>query len=134
MRDVPDAALDAEILAIGRELAREVANATVALITPRWEEPYGLVVAEALACRTPIAGFARGALPELTNAETGVLAPADDVEALAACIPRAAALSRAACRARAEANCDMHRMIDRYESLYHREIARVSGARTVPAR
>ncbi|WP_245215032.1 glycosyltransferase [Pararoseomonas indoligenes] len=117
-----------------RELAVEVARASVALITPRFDEPYGLVVAEALACGTPIAGFARGALPELTNEKTGCLAPPDDVDALADCIPRAAALSRAACRARAAANCDMHRMVDHYEALYHREIARAAAAGAMAAR
>ena len=117
-----------------RELAGEVARAAVALVTPRWEEPYGLVVAEALACGTPVAGFARGALPELTDAATGCLAPGDDVAALAACIPRAAALSRAACRARAEAHCDMHRMVERYEALYRAEVARFAGAEAVPAK
>ncbi|MCR0984572.1 glycosyltransferase [Roseomonas populi] len=117
-----------------RELAGEVARAAVALITPRFDEPYGLVVAEALACGTPIAGFARGALPELTDAETGCLAPPDDVETLADCIPRAAALSRAACRARAAVNCDMHRMVGRYEALYHQEIARAAAAGALAAK
>ncbi|WP_338664156.1 glycosyltransferase [Pararoseomonas sp. SCSIO 73927] len=117
-----------------RELSREVARASVALITPRFDEPYGLVVAEALACGTPIAGFARGALPELTDERTGCLAPPDDVEALADCIPRAAALSRAACRARAAAHCDMHRMVDRYEALYHQEIARAAAAGALAAK
>jgi len=107
-----------------RELAGEVARASVAIITPRFEEPYGLVVAEAMACGTPIAGFARGALPELLTEETGLLAPPDDVDALAALIPRAAGLSRAACRARAEAQCDVNRMVERYEALYRAEVAR----------
>jgi glycosyltransferase involved in cell wall biosynthesis len=105
-------------------LARAVAGASVAVITPRWEEPYGLVVAEALACGTPVAGFARGALPELVDARTGRLAPADDVAALAAAIPAAAGLSRAACRARAEAICDARAMVDGYEALYAAELAR----------
>ena len=45
-----------------------IANAQVCLCTPNWEEPYGLVVAEALACGTPVAAFARGALPSLLDA------------------------------------------------------------------
>jgi UDP-glucose:tetrahydrobiopterin glucosyltransferase len=105
-------------------LARAVAGASVAVITPRWEEPYGLVVAEALACGTPVAGFARGALPELTDARTSCLAPADDVVALARAIPAAAVLSRAACRARAEEVCDARAMVDGYEALYARELLR----------
>jgi len=104
-------------------LAAEIGRASVAVITPRWEEPYGLVVAEALACGTPVAGFARGALPELLDEATGQLVPADDVAALARALPAAAALSRQACRSRAEALCDARVMIDRYEALYHRMLA-----------
>ncbi|WP_458094381.1 glycosyltransferase [Roseomonas sp. WA12] len=105
-------------------LSRAVAAASVAVITPRWEEPYGLVVAEALACGTPVAGFARGALPELTDAATGRLAPADDVGALARAIRAAASLSRADCRARAEAICDARVMVGAYEELYTAEMER----------
>lgn len=118
-----------------RALAREVAGAAVAVITPRWEEPYGLVVAEALACGTPIAGFARGALPDLTDTGTARLAPGDDVEALARAIRDATGLSRAACRARAEARCDARVMVDGYETLYRAEVARTAARReTAPAK
>lgn len=109
-------------------LATEIARASVAVITPRWEEPYGLVVAEALACGTPVAGFARGALPELLDDSTGRLVPADDVSALAKAITEAAALSREACRRRAEVLCDVRVMIDRYEDVYRRVLAPSAAA------
>lgn len=99
-------------------LAELVGGATAFLCTPRWEEPYGLVVAEALACGTPVAAFARGAIPALLDATCGVLAAADDVAALAAAAQRAMALDRTACRERAEAICDAEAMIDDYEALY----------------
>ena len=107
-----------------RRLAHAVGQAAVALCTPRWEEPYGLVVAEALACGTPVAGFARGALPDITDPRSGRLAPADDVEALARIIPEAGRLSRADCRHRAEVFCDARVMVDRYEALYRDTILR----------
>src|SRR5205085_2040355 len=66
------------------ELAAMVADAAVALVTPCWEEPFGLVAIEALACGTPVAGFARGALPEILDARTGALAAPGDVAAPAA--------------------------------------------------
>ncbi len=103
-------------------LARLVGSASVAVVSPCWDEPYGLVVAEALACGTPIAGFARGALPELLDDATGVLVPPDDVDALAAAIPRAARLDRAAVRRHAERTCSVETMVDGYELLY-RELA-----------
>lgn len=105
------------------DLARQVAGARVAVCTPRWEEPYGLVVAEALACGTPVAGFARGALPEIVDAATGALAPADDVPALAEAIRRAATLDRAACRRRAEQTCDASVMVAGYEAVYRAMLA-----------
>ena len=103
-----------------RELAIAVGNSRVCLITPRWDEPYGLVAAEALACGTPVAGFARGAVPEVVDAKSSVLVGADDVDALAAALPAAAGLSRTDARIRAEQTCSVEQMLDRYEALYHR--------------
>ena len=124
-------ALGGDIAYVGhfdhQALVQEVAQAAVTLVTPCWEEAYGLVVAESLACGTPVAGFARGALPDLLDPLTGCLVPADDVAALARAIPAAAALSRLACRQRAEAHCDARVMVDRYERLYRDEIDRFDG-------
>jgi UDP-glucose:tetrahydrobiopterin glucosyltransferase len=103
-------------------LALAMSEATVALCTPRWEEPYGLVVAEALASGTPVAGFARGALPHLVDESCGRLAPADDIVALARCIIAAAGLSRQDCRLRAEALGDATGMVRAYETIYRAQI------------
>ncbi|WP_277184223.1 glycosyltransferase [Caballeronia sp. BR00000012568055] len=98
-------------------LVDELGRAAVCLVTPRWDEPFGLVVAEALACGTPVAAFSRGAIPELLTADTGIMVPADDVSALAEAILAARALDRRACRLHAEAKWSMDRMIAGYESL-----------------
>lgn len=103
-----------------RELSRLVGGAVAALCTPRWEEPYGLVVAEALACGTPVAAFRRGGVPALLNEDCGVLAPPDDVKALALAAQAASRLSRSACRAHAERYCNAQRMVDEYEAVYRR--------------
>jgi len=99
-------------------LARLVGRASVAVITPCWEEPYGLVVAEALACGTPVAAFARGAVPELVTPGCASLAASGDVRGLAAAIRRSAGLARADARLHAERTCSVTRMIDEYELLY----------------
>ncbi|MBW0093041.1 glycosyltransferase [Pseudonocardia sp. KRD-184] len=104
-------------------LARLVGSASVAVVSPCWDEPYGLVVAEALACGTPIAGFARGALPELLGPTCGVLADPGDVDGLAAAIPAAARLDRAAVRRRAEDVCSVEAMVRGYEDLYDELVA-----------
>jgi glycosyltransferase involved in cell wall biosynthesis len=99
-------------------LAEAIGCASVFLCTPLWEEPYGLVVAEALACGTPVAAFARGAIPELLDSTCGVLAAPGDVASLGDAAKAAQRLDRRACRARAEAVGDAERMLDGYENLY----------------
>jgi glycosyltransferase involved in cell wall biosynthesis len=99
-------------------LARLVGSAAVAVVTPCWDEPYGLVVAEALATGTPVAAFARGAVPELVTERCATLAESGDVAGLAAAIRRSAGLCRTDARARALKTCSATRMIDEYEALY----------------
>ncbi|MET9696301.1 glycosyltransferase [Streptomyces sp. NPDC006529] len=106
-----------------RELAELLGSASAALVTPCWDEPYGLVVAEALACGTPVCGFDRGALSEILTPDCGLLAPPGDVEALARLIPRAVRLDRRAARRRAERFCSLARTADAYTRLYE-EVAR----------
>ena len=42
-----------------------MARAAVVLCPARWEEPFGMVAAEAQACGTPVVAFGRGALGEV---------------------------------------------------------------------
>jgi glycosyltransferase involved in cell wall biosynthesis len=99
-------------------LAELVGGAEVALVTPCWEEPFGLVAIEALACGTPVAAFARGALPEILDRRTGALAAPDDAADLARRLERARHLSRADCRRRAETRFSLDAMTDRYLDVY----------------
>lgn len=100
------------------ELAELVGSSSVAVVTPAWDEPYGLVAAEALSCGTPVAAYARGGLPEVLSEATGRLAPSGDVAALAVAIRDAAALDRTRCREHAVSHLSLARMVDRYEELY----------------
>lgn len=102
------------------QLATLIGGASVSLCTPCWEEPYGLVVVESLAAGVPVAGFSRGALPELIDEQSGALATPDSAIALQKAIERAMKCTRAACRARAEAVADKQVMLDHYEALYRR--------------
>lgn len=101
------------------ELVDLVGDASATLVTPCWDEPYGLVVAESLACGTPVCGFARGALPQLVTDRCARLVPAGDVVALSEAIAPAIALSRLEARAHAERVCSLDAMVDAYERLYH---------------
>ena len=100
------------------ELRTLVGAATVAVVAPLWDEPYGLVAAEAMACGTPVAAYARGALPEIVDATTGSLAAPGDVGALARAIAVAATRDRAEVRRTAVRRFAMARMVDDYERLY----------------
>ena len=101
-----------------RELARLVGQAAAALVTPLWEEPYGLVVAEAMACGTPVVAFARGGIPELISSHAGRLVPPGDVAAMAAAIPEAIGLSRDRVHQHARRRCSSTATLNGYLSLY----------------
>ena len=109
-------------------LRRAVGHARAALVTPRWDEPYGLVAAEALASGTPVAAFRRGALPEILTEDCGRLAEPDDVDALASALHGASGLDRSAARHRAETFCSHERMVDEYETLLLESAKRMAAA------
>lgn len=68
---------------------QHIRQASAVVLPWRWQEPFGLVGPEALACGVPLAGFAVGGIGEyLLPEQTGVLAPAGDAAALAAGIDR----------------------------------------------
>ena len=100
------------------DLARLVGSCGATLVTPVWDEPYGLVVAESLACGTPVACFARGGIPEIVGEHAGVLVPPGDIDALALAVDDALTLDRGLVRRRAEDHCSDIAMIDRYLDLY----------------
>jgi len=105
-----------------KALARLVGRASVALVTPAWEEPFGLVVAEAMACGTPVAGVMRGALPELVTPQAGALADADP-QSLAEAVHRAVRCDRSAVRRYAVQRFDKRIMVQAYETLLHDAVA-----------
>jgi glycosyltransferase involved in cell wall biosynthesis len=98
-----------------------MARAAVVLYPARWDEPFGLAAAEALACGTPVVAFRRGGLSEvILDGVTGFLVPPDDVRAAAEAVPKAAGISRPACREHAEGQLDLELSLDAHERLYRR--------------
>jgi glycosyltransferase involved in cell wall biosynthesis len=101
----------------GTELAAEVGRASVFLATPCWDEPFGLATIEAMACGLPVAGFARGAVPEVIG-EAGSLAAPGDEEGLACAIGAALAIPRPVPWGRVQRLFTRARWLDRCEALY----------------
>ena len=92
-------------------------NARALLFPIDWPEPFGLAMAEALACGTPVVARRRGSVPEvIQNGVTGWFGETD--EELAALCQRIDDIDRAACRAEAERRFSPGAMVDGYEAVY----------------
>ena len=119
--------LNDEIRFVGEATADErirlLAGASCLLVPIRWDEPFGMVMIEALACGTPVLAFAQGSAPEIVqDGQTGFLC--HDVNDMAESIPKAARLDRAACRAAVEGYFSSERMVAEHLDLYERIVGR----------
>ncbi len=100
------------------ELWGLMATSAVTLLAIDWEEPFGLVAAEAQVAGCPVAGFRRGALPEIVEeGVSGVLVAPGDEDALVAAIRHAAGLDRAAVRASARRRLLLGPAVESYARL-----------------
>ncbi len=104
---------------------RLLGQAAAMIVPIEWEEPFGIVFAEALACGTPVISCPRGALPEIVREGVDGFLVHDATEAAAA-IGRFPQLSRADCRARAESCFSKDVIVGQYEALYRRRVAQRS--------
>jgi glycosyltransferase involved in cell wall biosynthesis len=92
-------------------------QAAAMLVPVQWEEPFGIVFAESLACGTPVISTPRGALPEIVReGKDGYLC--QSVDEMAGAVKRLSSIRREDCRERVESAFSRERVTDRYEMLY----------------
>ena len=100
-----------------REKNALLGSAYAFLMPILWNEPFGIVMAEALACGTPVIGFNRGAVPEVV--EDGVNGfTCESVEEMVLCVEKVKELSRIMSRKIAEARFSSDAVVAGYEHLY----------------
>jgi glycosyltransferase involved in cell wall biosynthesis len=99
-----------------------LAGARCLLLPLRWEEPFGMVMIEAMACGTPVVALARGAVAEVVQpGRTGLVCqePAE----LPAALHEVSGISAAACREHVLRSFSAETMAARYERAYRDAIA-----------
>lgn len=103
---------------------RLIGGAQALLMPSTWEEPFGLVMIEALACGTPVIGFKKGAIPEVVEHEQNglVLEYSQDesrlIIRLADAIKQIKQIKRKNCRHTFEKRFTVYKMAENYERIY----------------
>ncbi|MBI5619392.1 glycosyltransferase, partial [Candidatus Gottesmanbacteria bacterium] len=107
-----------------------------------WEEPFGLVMIEAMACGTPVIAYNRGSVAEIVkDGVTGFIIEDDNttnttntankpisqwvikkkgIEGLVEAVKRIGEIDRAACRKHVEEHFTVEKMVEGYEQVYNK--------------
>jgi len=119
---------DAEYVGeLGPEEKYQVLGGAAAMVFPlQWEEPFGMVLVEAMACGTPVLSLARGAIPEVVrDGVTGYVR--QEASELVDCFDLLDQISPAECRSHVEREFSPEAMVSGYERVY-RECLRERSA------
>lgn len=108
---------------VGPAERNQLLGGAKALLHPvMFEEPFGLSIAEAMMCGTPVIAFNRGAMKELIlEGETGFLV--NTVEEAAAAVAGIESIQRYSCHRHAMANFSQEQMVNRYIGVYKRIVS-----------
>lgn len=122
---------DVEIEYVGfvkdvKEKQEFLGNARALMIPSLFEEPFGMVMIESLACGTPIIGLDSGAIPEVITPDSGIFVPKKDQQAivpnLAQAVHEAAHIDRVKCRQAFEDSFTLERMCQDHINAYRKLI------------
>jgi glycosyltransferase involved in cell wall biosynthesis len=130
-------------MTVGLEKTKLLGNARALLFPIEWEEPFGMVMIEAMATGTPVIAFARGSVPEIVNdGETGFIINSSEedkrgdfvikktgYEGFLEAVQRIYSMSveeygvmRRNCRTHVEKNFTVENMVTGYEAVYEKVI------------
>lgn len=144
--------IDNNLVTFQQELGQQDKNdflqtARCLLVPIQWEEPFGLMFTEAMACGTPVITYARGSAPEIIRdgvtgylvnqseeykkgdyiiKKTGAEGLYEAAERLYNMPPEQYGIMRLACRKHVEANFTVDKMVDKYEEVYKKIIPHAS--------
>ncbi|MBU4331760.1 glycosyltransferase family 4 protein [Patescibacteria group bacterium] len=90
------------------------------------DESFGLVMVEAMACGTPVIGFKRSTVPELVKHKKTGYVVRDEKEMIAA-VKNLDKIKRDDCRKWVEKNFSLESMVENYEKVYYKIIAKIKG-------
>ena len=87
------------------QLQKELGKCRALINTPKWNEAYGNVIVEAMACGVPVVAYKKGGPGEIVqHGETGFLVTADDKESLLTYTKKIKSINRMKCREWVENN------------------------------
>jgi glycosyltransferase involved in cell wall biosynthesis len=99
------------------EKLRLYQNAKAFLFPILWEEPFGLVMIEAMACGTPVVAFANGAIPEIiVDGKTGFVIEGNSRNDMIAAVKNIDKIKREDCAKYVKDNFTVEKMVKNYES------------------
>jgi glycosyltransferase involved in cell wall biosynthesis len=106
-----------------KQLSDFYKNALALLYPIEWQEPFGLVMVEAMACGTPVIAFNKGSVPEVVkDKKTGFVVK--NIEEMVKAMKKINKISRRACRERVKKYFSFERMILDYEKVYYKLLER----------
>ncbi len=107
---------------------RYMVKALCVLHAITWPEPFGLSMIEAMACGTPVIAFNKGSVSEIIkNGKTGFIVK--DIREMIKAVQKIDIINRSDCRDFVLSEFTVERMVDEYEDVYQKIIAKKNQTR-----
>lgn len=123
--------LNDQILYLGfmeqEQIVKYYQKAKAFLLPLQWEEPFGLVMTEAMACGTPVIALRRGSVPEvIVDGKTGFIC--DHIDEMIKAVGNIKSIDRKACRSHVAHHFATKNMVDGYEQVFQQIITAHNGS------